>query len=141
MKKIILFLIVLSVLAAACSTSQPEAAAQGQIKEMPLATQLPTSSSKVQETTVDSISAGAAEHIVKMKGFKFVPSDITVSIGDTVTWINEDSAPHTATANNDEFDSDRLEDGDHFSFTFDKQGDFSYFCNIHRGMKGNIKVE
>ena len=80
-------------------------------------------------------------HIVKIKNFKFEPADLIIKEGDIVQFVNEDSSAHTATANNNEFDSLRLEQGDSFEFKFTKQGDYSYFCEIHPSMKGNIKVE
>ena len=84
-------------------------------------------------------SSGATTHEVDIISFK-VPT-LTIKVGDTVTWTNRDSAPHTATANGGSFDTDRLETGESGSFTFTSAGTFDYFCAIHPSMKGKIIVE
>ena len=80
-------------------------------------------------------------HTVKIQGFNFIPSSLTIQAGDSVVWINEDSAPHTASADNGEFDTDRLAEGESGSYTFTNTGDYSYICSIHPSMKGLIIVQ
>ncbi len=77
---------------------------------------------------------------VEIRGFAFNPAVIQISVGDTVTWENYDEAPHTATGDNGEFDSGRLDQGGTFSFTFTTAGTFSYHCDFHPNMKGTIIV-
>ena len=60
--------------------------------------------------------------------------------GDTVTFTNQDSAPHTATSDAGAFDTGRLNKGASSSLTFGGKGDFAYHCNIHRSMKAVIHV-
>jgi plastocyanin len=79
-------------------------------------------------------------HTVMIKNFAFVPDHLTVSIGDTVVWKNEDSAPHTATADN-EFDSKQLDMGQSWSFVARKKGSYPYICTYHPYMKGDLIVE
>ncbi len=76
---------------------------------------------------------------VMIKDFAFSPSTLTVKKGTTVTWTNEDSAPHTATSG-DVFDSGNLGTGQSFSYTFDEAGTFDYICTIHPSMEGAIIV-
>ena len=57
---------------------------------------------------------------VEIKGFAFNPPTITVPAGTTVTWTNQDAAPHTATADDKSFDTGRLDQGKSASVTFDK---------------------
>ena|SRR5215211_2862602 len=57
---------------------------------------------------------------VSIKGFAFNPPNATVAPGTTVTWVNDDQAPHTATANDGAFDSGTLQPGQSYSFVFDK---------------------
>jgi plastocyanin len=57
-----------------------------------------------------------------------------------VTWSNDDPAPHTVTAEDGDFDSDILDGGQSFSFTFDEPGTYTYLCNVHPDMKGTVKV-
>jgi plastocyanin len=69
------------------------------------------------------------------------PNRIEINVGDTVTWINNDSSPHTVTSSNDSaFDSDVLMRGETFSFTFDKEGEYPYFCTLHPSMVGTVIV-
>src|SRR5215212_4779176 len=77
---------------------------------------------------------------VSIKGFAFNPPNATVAPGTTVTWVNDDQAPHTATANDGAFDSGTLQPGQSYSFVFDKPGTYAYHCNIHPDMTGTITV-
>src|SRR5215217_7862307 len=77
---------------------------------------------------------------VSIKGFAFNPPNATVAPGTTVTWVNNDQAPHTATANDGAFDSGTLQPGQSYSFVFDKAGTYAYHCNIHPDMTGTITV-
>ncbi len=84
--------------------------------------------------------ARAATHTVNIQGHSFSPANLTISAGDTVTFINKDGAPHTATADNGSFDTGRLGRNDSASLTFNSSGTTSYFCAIHPSMKGSITV-
>jgi plastocyanin len=80
----------------------------------------------------------AADHAVAIQGMKFSPANLTVAVGDTVTFTNMDSAPHTATANDGSFDTGRLNRGQSAKITIKKAGDFAYICALHPMMKGQI---
>lgn len=82
-----------------------------------------------------------AKHTVIMEGVQFSPSDLTVKVGDTVTWINRDPFPHTATADRGQFDSRAIEPGQSWTFTLKKAGSLSYGCTYHPTMKGTLRVE
>lgn len=78
---------------------------------------------------------------VTIEGFAFEPTEIEVAAGDTVTWTNQDSAPHTVKDSGDLFpESDDLAQGDTFSFTYDEPGEYPYICGIHQYMKGTVTV-
>src|SRR3712207_9522603 len=49
----------------------------------------------------------AADHAVAIQNFSFSPGTVTVNVGDTVTWTNNDEAPHTATADDDSWEIGR----------------------------------
>ena len=72
---------------------------------------------------------------------RFEPATITVQPGTTVTWIQEDGAPHTVTGKNGQLQSDTLMGGQRFSHTFDEAGSYDYACNFHPMMKGTVVVE
>jgi plastocyanin len=79
---------------------------------------------------------------VSMEGIQFDPAEVTVAVGDTVTWTNNDSVDHDVTA--DSFSSGEaggLAGGDTFEHTFDEAGSFDYVCTVHPGMEGTVVVE
>jgi plastocyanin len=83
-----------------------------------------------------SVSTSAVE----IKDFAFNPATVTVSAGTTVTWTNQDLAPHTATAEDGSFDTGRLNQGESGSVTFDQPGTYAYVCTFHPSMKGTVVV-
>ena len=85
-------------------------------------------------------SALAADHQVSIKSFKFSPAQITVAAGDTITFTNEDGAPHTGTALDGSFDTGRLNKGESGTVTLSSAGTFEFKCNFHPNMKGTVTV-
>src|SRR5215218_8802889 len=77
---------------------------------------------------------------VSIQDFSFDPGQITVAPGTTVTWTNEGPSPHTTTADDGSWDSGTLQQGEDFSFTFDKPGTYTYHCSIHPDMTASVKV-
>ena len=93
-------------------------------------------------------------------GLKFMPTDITVHVGDTVTWRNGETIGHTITSGawgdvNEStglrgtqtpdglFDHDLApmgSPGDTFSFTFTEAGVFPYYCQPHKTMNATVTV-
>jgi plastocyanin len=83
----------------------------------------------------------AAGHGVTISGFAFAPDPITVAVGDTVTWTNQDGVAHTATADDASFDTGHVGAGTTSSaITFDTAGTFAYHCAIHSSMHGTVVV-
>jgi nitrite reductase (NO-forming) len=80
----------------------------------------------------------------------FQPNPVSVKVGDTVTWTNDDTQPHTVTAGSNgqpsgEFDSSPnfnplLAPGQTFQHTFSQAGDFPYYCALHPNMVGTVSV-
>jgi plastocyanin len=85
--------------------------------------------------------AAAAEHAVSIEGMKFSPATLSVAAGDTVTFTNNDSAPHTATAAGGAFDTGRLANGESATVTISAAGTHDYICQIHPSMKGVIEAQ
>jgi len=83
----------------------------------------------------------AQTHAVTIVDFRFEPGQLTIAVGDTVTWTNQDGAAHTATATGGAFDSGNMKSGDAFSFTFASAGDYPYLCTYHPEMTGTIIVQ
>ena len=66
----------------------------------------------------------------------------TVPVGGSVTWTNQDTAPHTATGlDREALQSGAIASGESFTQAFDTAGTFEYFCEFHPNMKGSIVVE
>jgi plastocyanin len=67
---------------------------------------------------------------VQIDYFTFMPHDITVAAGATVTWVNLDDVLHRVTSTDDKF-----------SFKFDEPGTYEYYCSIHPKMRGKVIVQ
>ena len=92
-----------------------------------------------EENAPPSGSAPRAEK-VEIENFAYNPDPVTIEEGGKVIWINRDSAPHTATADDGSFDTGELEEGKLKSETFKEAGEFTYFCQIHPSMHGTVRV-
>lgn len=85
--------------------------------------------------------AGAEDHVVEIANMAFSPAEIDVKVGDTVTFVNHDLVPHTATASGGEWDSGSIGAGDEWSVTIDKPGETDYVCTFHPAMTGVVRSD
>jgi plastocyanin len=90
----------------------------------------------------DRRSDAKTEQIV-IDNFTFNPAKLTVAAGTTVTWLNRDDVPHTATSSSKPkaFDSGTLDTDGKFSHVFTKPGTYDYFCAVHPHMTGQVIVK
>jgi plastocyanin len=107
---------------------------------------------ETETETVDGEAAQGAEappkpggeapraETVEMVDFAFEPSSATIQVGGKVTWKNQGQAPHTATADDDSFDTGTIDAGKLGAETFKMAGTYSYICTIHPDMAGTIEV-
>ena len=76
----------------------------------------------------------------------YSPADLIINTGDTVEWVNVDTAAHTVTGGSPAdgpsgvFDSSLVMGGASYSFTFEDAGSYDYFCMVHPWMVGNVMV-
>lgn len=98
-------------------------------------TSQPTSNTNQGNTTP------AAGNSVQISNFSFTPATLTVKVGDTVTWTNEDSTGHSATADDGSLDTGIIAQGKSGSATFNKAGTYTYHCKVHPSMHGTIIVQ
>jgi plastocyanin len=70
----------------------------------------------------------------------YAPNPIAISVGDTITWTNNDNESHTSTGDDGSWNSGSIAPGANFSRTFPSAGTFSYHCTIHPGMVGTVTV-
>ena len=94
-----------------------------------------------------SDGAGGDANRVELTDFAFSPSELTVPAGTTVTFVNDDSAPHTVTEGSDgtaadgaRFDEE-LPAGDEVTVTFDEAGTYQVTCKLHPAMNMTVTVE
>lgn len=101
-----------------------------------------TSSSAPAATTEPAASAPAGGGVkISMKNIAFSPKAVTVKVGQTITWVDDESVEHNVTANGGaDFKSEDFGQGGTYKFTPKKPGEISYECTIHPGMDGKITV-
>lgn len=102
------------------------------------ATQVQAVASKKIEPVQIASADQKTIHVIEIHKMKFQTKSLNVKVGDTVTWINKDLVPHTATANDKSWDSGRLSKGESFSLTITSQTNLDYFCFYHRQMKAKL---
>lgn len=99
------------------------------------------SGNSVQQPTASIPENSTVVKIVANAGSNsFSPNPIEVKAGETVTWVNDDSRGHTVTSEDGTLDSGMMGKGQSFSFTFDKAGDYQYYCSPHPNMVGTVAV-
>jgi len=118
-------------------------AAQPTVPPAPTAPPVPTAPPAPPATAAPPAPAAVT---VSMKDFEFVPQEIKVKAGTTITWKNEGSKPHSATAVDKSFDTAIFQPGESKSATFSTPGTFKYYCQLHgtpdgNGMVGTVVVE
>lgn len=77
---------------------------------------------------------------VTMAGARFTPTMLSIKVGETVRWFNDDAMPHTVTAADRSWGSGDLAPGGSFERRFDAAGMYSYVCLYHSWMTGEIEV-
>jgi len=105
-------------------------------KATPAATS-PAGTPKATQAAATPEAEGAS---VEIKNFAFEPKTVTIKVGQTVTWTNQDSTTHTVTGDGG-IDSDDLSKGKSYPKTFDTEGTFDYHCTPHPQMTGQVIVE
>jgi plastocyanin len=91
-------------------------------------------------TLVVVASAGADTKTVQVTKAGFTPTATTITVGDTVTWHNADTANHQVVANDGSFASPVLKPDESFSFTFQKAGKVNYHDALATSQRGSVTV-
>jgi plastocyanin len=78
---------------------------------------------------------------VIIDNYAFGPASLTVKVGTTVMWINQDEDAHTVDSTQGKFKSATLNKGDKFDFRFTSAGEYPFFCRFHPKMTGKIIVQ
>ena len=93
-----------------------------------------SNNSNSNTTTTNNNSVG-------ISNFNYTPNSLTITKGTTVVWTNNDSAPHTVTADDNSFTSGTLNKGDTYSHTFNAAGTVNYHCTFHPIMKASVTTQ
>lgn len=129
-----------TLLFAACGSSADESGAGSTTP--PAGSTAPTDPTAPAGSTPAASSPPAATATsVGIDKFLYNPDPITVAVGATVTWTNEQGFDHTVTAEDGSFDSGDIATGDTFEHTFDTAATFTYVCSIHPNMAGTVIVQ
>jgi plastocyanin len=81
---------------------------------------------------------------VNIVGSTFNPFFLTINVGDSVTWINNDGTVHSTVSNpgqGDSWNSGGIGDGTNYTHVFNVIGRFNYFCDVHPEMTGTVVVQ
>ncbi len=79
-------------------------------------------------------------HTVQIRNLRFSPSELVVAPGDTVVWVNNDLIPHTITADDRSWDSERLNQNDRWEVVVHEGMRETYFCRYHPSMTGRLLI-
>ncbi len=128
-------LLTLSACSSAGASTAPSVAAPSQAAASPA----PATAAATAAGGPCAPSAAAATVEVTIADFAF-PSTIDAKVGDVIGFTNKDSAPHTATLDDDSCTTDNIAQGASAGLTFSAAGDYPFHCRIHPNMVGTIKV-
>jgi amicyanin len=106
---------------------------------MPAMSGMQSPPASASATTADS-PASQGGTAVSITNFKFNPTTLTVPVGATVTWTNQDEEPHSVAGKDGSFHSPGMDTHGTYSFTFTTPGSYDYICSIHPFMTGTVVV-
>jgi len=136
----------------------PDPSVFSSIKNATITQNTTTSTTGNVSASSSAASTAATNTTVLIINYAYLPADLTVPVGTTVTWVNQDSVGHTVTegdpnsptqANMRVFDSSGegvngkvalIGAGQSWSYTFTTPGTYEYYCIVHPYMIGHITV-
>jgi len=77
---------------------------------------------------------------ISIINFQFTPAEVTIAPGESVTWVNDDGAPHGLEYNDGSSGKDLLLPGESYNRRFDQPGTYDYNCSVHPYMTGRVIV-
>jgi len=134
-------LVALSLGLAACGDSGSDSTSEAETAP-PASEETTEAAEETESTESEPAPSGEASKSEKVDivEFTYQPDPVVVQVDGKVIWQNQDTAPHTATADDGSFDTGTIEKGKIGSETFKEPGTFTYFCEIHPTMKGTVEV-
>jgi plastocyanin len=132
-------LVALSLGLAACGDSGSDSTTEAETSPPASEEAAPEETESTESEPAPSGEAAKSEK-VDIVEFTYQPDPVVVQVGGKVIWQNQDTAPHTATADDESWDTGTIEKGKLGSETFKEAGTFAYFCEIHPDMRGTVEV-
>ena len=148
MRKRFVLLALLLAANGACSSDGASEASSAAAAPPPATAQTTTAAAAPTTTTVVGAAAttavvptdgGSAAGAIGIADFKFDPATITVPVGGSVVWTNNDTQQHTATSAGN-FDAGAIQPGNTATVEFETAGTFTYICSFHPFMTGTVVV-
>ena len=149
--KQLMYIIALSAMAvlvfAAIATAQ-SVAPQDNTTDVQNSTTVPATNNPAETTTPTETTttvpattpAPNSTITVDISSHGFDPTQLNVASGTTVTFVNNDTEPHTATADSGLFDTGVLQPGYSMDVYLEGSGTVTYHCELHPEMQGSIVV-
>lgn len=103
------------------------------------ATNSPATVNTNLSTNPEATAPTATATTISISNFAFSPAAVTVAVGATVTWVNNDAAVHNIVG--DGLTSPDLAQGASYTHIYDQAGTFAYRCGIHPSMQGQVVVQ
>ena len=102
----------------------------------------PSSNNSDNQTANDSSQSQPKTIEISISGLDFIPSTITINVGDTVKWTNKDSMQHSVSSDTGgELSSSGFYKNGVYSHTFTAPGEYAYHCSFHPSMEGKVIVK
>jgi len=83
----------------------------------------------------------ANTYFVSIQNQQFTPSQLNILVGQSITFINNDSTTHQIVSDTSEFNSGQIEPGMSAEIYFSDPGTYQFHCNLQSGIKGIVSVE
>jgi plastocyanin len=122
---------VVALVAAGCGSSNNSSSSSS-------ASSAPATTTGSTSTSGGTAAPSGKTVTIDMKNIQFNPKDVTVKVGETVKWVNQDSVPHNVTGG--PMHSPTFGKGGTFTYKATKAGKISYVCTIHPGMTATLNV-
>lgn len=142
MNKLFIIPLLSIILLSGCTTQYPAYTSTSSSSIPPTQTTSTSSQTSSVSTSQSSSTSSPQSVSVSIQNFTFSPKTITIHVGDTVTWTNQDAASHTVTSDSgSELNSGNLPTGQSYSHTFTQPGTYTYHCAIHVSMTATVVVQ
>lgn len=93
-----------------------------------------------RDSSGDAAVQGSAAETVVIEDFDYSPGNLRLPVGASVTWVNRDTASHSATGMDRSWDTGLLEKGGRATLAFEALGTFAYYCSVHPDMNALVVV-